>query len=95
MGAVSAVVFIRAFTVTLAGDSATFALALIEIRFSINAAFWYVELGAVLAVGLVKVTNTIMQFPDALALEEALVIVVDAIGAAYGNVGEGFRAATI
>ena len=68
-GAIDAIVFIKAFAIALECDSAALTLAFIEVSLAINTAFWLIDLRAVLTVGLVKVTETIMELPDAFAVK--------------------------
>ena len=94
-GAVHAVVFIWAFTIALSCDSSALALTFVEVGLAVNAAFWDVNFGAVLTVGLVQVAETVVKLPDTLAVEEAFIVIGNSISTADGNVGESLRASTI
>ena len=87
-GTVAAVVFIRAFAVALKSNTAAFSLALVEVGEAINSAFRFVDFGAIIAVGFINVAETIVTLPNSLAVQQALVVVGDAIGAADWDVGE-------
>lgn len=66
--AINAVVFIRAFAITLQGNATALTLAFVEVGLAINTAFGLVDLGAVLAVGVIDVTETVVTLPNSLAV---------------------------
>lgn len=93
--AVGAVVFIRALPTAFQGDAATLAETLIEVGPPVDAALGPVNLGAVLAIGGVQIAEPVVKLPDALAVEQALVVIGDPVGPADGNIGQGLRASTV
>ena len=70
-------------------------MTFVEVGLAVNAAFWDVNFGAVLTVGLVQVAETVVKLPDTLAVEEAFIVIGNSISTADGNVGESLRASTI
>ena len=89
------VVFIWAFSVAFISDSLALAVALIEIGLAVNPTFRLVDLGAVFTIGVVKIAKAVMELPDTLAVEEAFIVIGDAVSSANGNISEGLGAPTV
>ena len=86
--AVLAVVLVGALAVTFPSHTLALPLAFIEVGVAVHAALRLVNLWAVIAVGEVEVAKPVMELPNALALQEALVVVGDSVRAANGHVGQ-------